>query len=347
MNIRQLVRIPAVVSLLAAVILPAYAQRQPQTFFKQQIHLSDAEIQKIDRGEVVTKVLESADKYGILVFGGVYVNAPIEKFAEVFRDVEKLQQEKVYLLVHQFGRIGAEPKLSDFDLLSFSNADIDDLEDCKPGDCDIQVMNVEAFHKLVNWKSKNRYAEVNKVLRQRFFEGMKQYMNGGLKAFGSYRDREKPFDIYREMKEMVDRSYYLPKDKAPEIYHHIIDYPQGKMKGVEDIFYWEKIDFGQGPTIRVNHVSLFPHGFGAAKLIAANEQLYASKYMRIALQMYYCVPDSASPGKPGFYLIQMNDSRMPDFGGIKGRIVRRIATGKAEEATHDTTEIFERRSEGK
>ncbi len=111
--------------------------------------------------------------------------------------------------------------------------------------------------------------------------------------------------------------------------------------------YWEKIDFGQGPVVRVNHVSLFPEGYGAAKLIAANKQLYASKYMRLALQMYYCVPDTANPGRHGFYLIQMNDSRMPDFGGIKGAVVRRIATSKAEEGTRDTTGIFKRRSEGR
>lgn len=60
----------------------------------------------------------------------------------------------------------------------------------------------------------------------------------------------------------VDRSFYLPKDKAPGIYRHVVDYPQGKMKGAEDIFYWEKIDFGQGPVIRVNHVTLFAHGAG-------------------------------------------------------------------------------------
>src|SRR5256884_6568475 len=53
----------------------ACAQRQPETFFKNRIGLSDSDIQKMDQGQVVTKVLESGDKkYGILVFGGVNVN---------------------------------------------------------------------------------------------------------------------------------------------------------------------------------------------------------------------------------------------------------------------------------
>ena len=36
-------------------------QAQPTTFFKDRIHLPDAEIQKIQQGQVVTKVLESGD----------------------------------------------------------------------------------------------------------------------------------------------------------------------------------------------------------------------------------------------------------------------------------------------
>ncbi len=74
---------------LSSVSIPVYAQRQPHTFLKNNIKLTDAEIQTIDQGQVVTKVLQSADKYGMLVFGAVYVNAPIQKFTDVFRDVRE------------------------------------------------------------------------------------------------------------------------------------------------------------------------------------------------------------------------------------------------------------------
>jgi len=87
---------------------------------------------------------------------------------------------------------------------------------------------------------------------------------------------------------------------------------------------------------------LFPQGTGAAKFVAANLQLYASRYMRVALQMYYCVPDTTNPNKPGFYLIEMNESRMPDFGGIKLGIVRKVAGGKATDATRDTLTMYQR-----
>ena len=48
--------------LLVLAVAPVWAQRQPHTFFKDQVKLSDSEIQKIDRGQVVTKVLDSSDR---------------------------------------------------------------------------------------------------------------------------------------------------------------------------------------------------------------------------------------------------------------------------------------------
>jgi hypothetical protein len=104
----------------------AQAQTDARTFFRDRIKLTDSEIQTMEKGQVVTKVLPSGDTtYGILVFGGVYVNGPIAKFTEVCRDVSKLQGEKVYLAVQEFSKIGAPPKLSDFDRLELERKDID------------------------------------------------------------------------------------------------------------------------------------------------------------------------------------------------------------------------------
>ncbi len=328
---------------LAAGARMLSGQPQPRTFFKDHVHLQDTDIERIEKGQVVTKVLESGDrKYGLLVFGAVYVNAPVGEFGKAVRDVKLLLSNKVYLRVQEFSPNGSAPKRSDFDRLELERKDVDELQRCKPGDCDIQLMKFEDVQDRVDWKSKDRYEQVNRLARERLYNGMTVYLKGGLKAMGSYRDREKPLSLYEATKSMIDQSYYLPKDKAPGIYRHVVDYPEGKLAGAEDLFYWEKIDFGQEPTIRVNHVTLFPQGIGAVKFLVANKQLYATRYMRVALQIFYCVPDTQSPNKPGFFLIEMNDSRLPDFGGIKLGVVRKIATGKAVDATRDTLQMYQK-----
>lgn len=322
------------------------AQPQPRTFFKDHIKLTDAEIQQIEQGQILTKVLSPPDKYGLLVFGAVYIKAPISRFADAVRDVNSLLQNKVYLAVREFSQGGAPPKLADFDQLELEKKDVDQLRNCRTGECDIQIIRIEEARQRVDLSSKDRYSEVNRVVRERIHQGMVTYMKGGLKEMGSYRDRSNPLSLYQATKDMVDRSYYLPQDKAGGIYNHVINYPEGKLEGAEDFFYWEKIDFGQEPTIRINHVTIFPKGVGLVKLLVANKQLYATRYMRVALQMFYCVPDTQNPNKPGFFLIEMNDSRLPDFGGLKLGIVRKVATGKAVDATRDTLNHFSRRVAG-
>ena len=322
--------------------------QDPKAFFKDRVKLTDAEIQTMEKGQVVTKVLQSGDPtYGILIFGGVYVNGTVEKLTQVVRDVSKLQGEKVYLAVQEFSKIGAPPKISDFARLELEKKDIDEIQGCKAGDCDVQIIDIEGLKQKIDWKSQNKYALANQEVRQRLFDGMTRYMSGGLKSLGSYVDRSKPLNLYQATKDMADKSYYLPAAKAPDIYRHVLEYPQGKLAGAEDIFYWEKIDFGQEPTVRVNHLMLFPKGAGTVKLVVANKQLYSTRYIRVALQMYYCVPDTQNPNKPGFFLIGMNDSRMPDFGSLKLSIVRKVATGKAVEGTRDTLEIYQRRTTAK
>jgi hypothetical protein len=198
----------------------------------------------------------------------------------------------------------------------------------------------------VDWQSKDRDDQVNRLVRQNIYNGITTYLKDGLKGLDSYQDRRQPLNLYEATKSMIDLSYFLLPEKGDGIYRHIVDYPQGKLAGAEDLFYWEKIDFGQEPTIRVNHVTLFPQGVGPVTFLVANKQLYASRYMRVALQMFYCVPDTEKPGKPGFFLIEMNDSRLPDFGSLKLGVVRRVATGKAVDATRDALQMYKKKLTG-
>jgi hypothetical protein len=320
------------------------AQRQPETFFRSRIGLSSSEIQKIEHGQIVTKALESSDKkYGVLVFGAVYIDGSIQDFAAAFRDVKNLLGDNVHRDVQEFSADDALPSLSDFDRVSLDHKDIDALQKCKPAHCDLQVFDVVSFQKQVNWSAKDKYEQVDKLARKRIYDGVLQYMSGGLKAFGNYTDREKPFNLYENMKSMLDSSYYLPAENSGGIYQHVLDYPEKKVPGATDLFYWEDIDFGQGPTIRVNLVSMFPNGASVAKYVITNLQLYATRNIRIALQVFYCVPDTQNPESKGFYLIEMNDSRLPDFSWIKLMAARRIATAKGIESTRDFLNIYLRR----
>jgi hypothetical protein len=183
------------------------------------------------------------------------------------------------------------------------------------------------FQNRVDWKSIDKYAQANQLMRQRIYEGMTRYMSGGLKSLGSYHDRSKPLALYEATKEVVDRSYYLPQDKRRDLSSHA-RVSLGKTPGSGRHLLLGKNRLRTGATVRVNHVTLLPKCAGTIKLVVANKQVYASRYIRVASQLFYCVPDTQNPNKAGFFLIEMNDSRVPDFGSMKLSIVRKVAIGK-------------------
>ena len=45
---------------------------------------------------------------------------------------------------------------------------------------------------------------------------------------------------------------------VPELMAYLNDYPRGRPAGAEDFLYWSVVDFGLKPTIRVNHVIVYP-----------------------------------------------------------------------------------------
>jgi hypothetical protein len=91
--------------------------------------------------------------------------------------------------------------------------------------------------------------------------------------------------------------------------------------------YWEKVDFGMKPTIRVNHAVIYSvKAQGRDISVVAIKQLYASHYFHTALDLTVCVADPSAPG--GFYLLTLKASEQEGLTGVKGSILRKVVVGK-------------------
>jgi hypothetical protein len=77
-----------------------------------------------------------------------------------------------------------------------------------------------------------------------------------------------------------------------------------------------------------------------AKLLVADQELYASRNIRLALNMFHSVPDNAYPGEPGLLLIEMSDSHLPDCVGLTLGIVEKIASGNGVESTQEVLNLI-------
>jgi len=154
------------------------------------------------------------------------------------------------------------------------------------------------------------------------------YEQGGNAALGTYRDKNHPAVVAETFASLVNRSKALPV-YLPELREYLLNYPKADSSGIESQFYWEKVNFGLKPTLRMVHAIIYQGKSPQQPAYAvAVKQLYASHYFESALDLTVCVKDSQHPDHPGFYLITLKGSQQAGLTGLKGGIVRKVAVGK-------------------
>ncbi len=174
--------------------------------------------------------------------------------------------------------------------------------------------------------------QVNNRVRKMAFEVLQRYQADGNSVLGSYRDTDRPFDVDAQLQSLLGRSAALPA-YLPELDRYLLDYPKATLANVESQFYWERVNFGLKPTLRLNHAIAYRSAGpkGEAQVVAV-KQLYASHYFQLALDLTACVADNGRAGNAGFYLISLRGSTQQGFTGLTGSLLRRIVVSRTRSA---------------
>jgi hypothetical protein len=148
-----------VLILLAAATAAAFSQSGSnlERFFKDDIGLTQAQIDSIRGGTAFAKALPSRTPAEIVLFGAVYINAVPEKYVQFAADFERRRKLSGYVAV---GVLDNPPRLEDFDGFSFDQEDMQALKKCKPADCQIQ-MPASAIQEINMWIGLRR-AQLNR-----------------------------------------------------------------------------------------------------------------------------------------------------------------------------------------
>jgi hypothetical protein len=332
---QQRVLIGSVILACFVAATTAYAQvppRQPHTYFREHTEFKENEIRDIESGKVIVKDVDTGEKPEVVLLGAVYIRAPIESFAAWFQDPNRFAGMDSYIA---YGKFSDPPQLSDVADGALAEEDFKALPKCKPGDCDLQLptANMEAFQENVDWSSPDAHEQVNVMLREAAVELVNNYRRDGNAALGVYQDKDYDLAVDETFATIVNRLGGLAA-YLPELRHYLVEYPNATLANIEESFHWEHIKFGLRPTLRVTHVVVYRPESNAGYVIV-DKQLYASHYFQVAVDLWFCVKDTANPDA-GFYLITAKGSRQHGLTGFKGRIVRgplvRRARGSLEKA---------------
>ncbi len=343
-GIRKMALLPAIAAVAAliaaaAIWAPAFAKAmarggaRPQarpdlpTFFKNTVGLTAAQISSIQSGKAVVKVMQSRTPEEIFLFGAVFIQAAPESFLKLSRDLNEARKAPEILAIESFHN---PPQLSDLRGFGLDPGEIQDLKNCKPGDCEIQIPadSMVALQHSINWSAPNANEQVNQLVRNSVLGHLLAYQRGGDPILGTYNDKPVPTEVSKEFERLLSFSKELP-EYLPEFYRYLLDYPKGKPANVEDRFYWAKVKFGLKPTLRVVQVVTFSGDAsdGIAYAIA-EKQLYSSHYFKAALDLKFCIRGE-DPKRPGFYLMMAMGSSQEGLTGLTGWIVRRVAVSRS------------------
>jgi hypothetical protein len=185
--IRNATSIVALLVLIVAVVLPCFSQSNPdlQTFFRQDIGLSQDQIAAIRSGQPVTKTLPSRTPAEVFLFGAVYIHAAPESYLQFAHDFDRLRKLPNYLAIGVFNN---PPQLADLRGFSFDSDDIQALKSCKAGDCLIQMpaSSTEELQRTINWSAHDVNEQVNQLLQKAALQRLLVYQREGNQALGVY-----------------------------------------------------------------------------------------------------------------------------------------------------------------
>ena len=338
--------------MLGAVLLTAVAflAAQPsstiESLLRQELGFSAADLRALDEGSAVIRSLDTPVHEELAHVGVVYIDASPERFIERFRDIELFETGPG---IPQIGRFGSPPLLEDLESLSLPEEDVEALSKCRPGDCDVKLpaAAMSRFRNEVDWSSANTAHQADQISRELILDLVQAYQKDGNAALGYYDDGDDPLPVAEQFRALLDSTDPLPAP-VPHLLAYLDDYPRGRPAGAEDFFYWTVVDFGLKPTIRVNHVTIYPLAAlqpSDVSYAIAIKQLYASHYFHTTLELRFLVDHSRHSDRRGSSLISITRSRNDGMTGFKGLFLRPIIRRRSRNAVRGYLEHVRRQVE--
>jgi hypothetical protein len=317
------------IALALTVSLQGFASvPTPEEFLRTQMQLSPEQIAGVQNGRAFAKILPALNASDIFVCGAVYIREKPATYLEFMQDMTRRKGVAGYLGAGEFH---APPTVADLAGLSLERDDIKGLKNCRPGDCELQLPeeSMEAARASIQWNSPDVAEQVTILAKRGIVRLLKEYQERGDPALLPYRDKRDPMPPAEQFRSLLSHLEFFPQ-YLPDLNRYLLQYPNSRPREAQNLFYWEKVDFGLKPTIRINHAIIYrTSGPGAAHVLAI-KQLYATHYFQTALDLSFCVPKVSGEG--GFYLLTVKGSRQAGLTGVKGGLVRKVAVTRTREA---------------
>jgi hypothetical protein len=312
---------------VAYVALGAQPPADPLAFFRPSVELSAGEIQRLRAGASVVRVLRASGRE-VAVFGAAPIHIDGDRLVSWVRHIAALKKSRAVLGI---ARVSDPPRLEDFDHLVLDDADLEEIRQCRPGDCGLKITadEIGRLHAAIGGGALQWKPRVQQVFRELMLRRIRDYLAGGSAALPRY-DDGKDGPLLGEVFRSIARQTPIPT-RLPRFADYLERYPHAPAEDVESFIYWAKEEFGRKPVVSATHVSIVhpsaaaalgapdgrPHGGDLPTVVVTGRQLFATHYLDGALSVTAILGDRSQ-----YYLAYLNRTRVDSLGGFLGPFVR-------------------------
>ena len=284
-----------------------------------------ADLQRIERGEIVTRTLTAATNEVAVAAAGI-IHVPISYYLDRFDKIESFKKgEDIY----QIGRFSAAPVAGDLAALTIDPADVEALRHCRPGNCAVNLDSAGM--------DRARSGDNAAAFREYLAAYAAKYLREGNAALMEYHnDGKRP--VVDGLRSIVGRSAYLKE--WPAMMAAITDFNGSLPPDFRHFLYWSKEKTPGKAILNLAHAIVRRERDGIA--LVAGKQIYASHYMSASLGITVLVNKDTAQG-PRTLVIYINRTHVDLFEGMLGPVKRPILRSRARgTAERSLARLFKR-----
>jgi hypothetical protein len=316
---------------MLVILAAASAETAPNPGFLRQAGLLEDDLEKVSRGQVAARVLDTDDRREVVTVGFLRVRSTKARFLECIRDPGCLEGSEDLIAAGRLewsDLVAANSPRSPLMEMPLDERELKQLRECRLRHCDLRLAG-EAIAALgrIDWAEMRAAPEAARLFREALFDYARRYVAGGNQALPVYEDGPEPVALAGSLEGLLERPL-APLNDAPALRRYLTAFPAERPPDTNDFLTWAKEKAWFKRVIAIQHVMVQdrsrPEGDA---ILVASKQLYASQCYESAVRvLWFECPAGTDRASLVFVSRAQADVRPSGFTWMERLLLRRLIT---------------------
>jgi hypothetical protein len=305
------------------------ASEMVQRILGGQYGLAENEVRKVERGKVITEVLDRGDDHEVTILSIMKVTASRQHLLSYARELQHFANTG---FMTQFGSLAQNDLVSDVQALEVRQEDLKAVRSCALADCDMKLPEsiIRAIAAL-DREDDDFAPDASAIILGWLRDYLVRYRNSEDPALVVFADRREPQPLAAALERLLAGSSAM-SEAAPGLHRFLAAGQVHDRSALEESYYWSVEEFGMRPLTTVTHQVIYmPDTSSPSEIWVAQKLLYASHYLQGSLRVARLVEDVGDGGEPVSYLIYQQQLM---FDGRVGGLKRTFLTSALQRNLH-------------